>query len=997
MLIRLMVVLSVLLSLSAAARADYAGWQHSGSIFILTTPEGANLPASASVEGFPLLVRLDRQFFDFTQAKPHGEDIRFATAAGAPLPYQIEQWDPAAGTASIWVRIPTIKGNDRQEIKLYWGKADAASESSGPAVFNESNGYLSVWHLNDTVKDEVGTLESVDAGTTAGPGIIGGGRHFAAGQGIKCGEKITAYPTGAAPHSTEAWFRAERPNTDIVAWGNEHAQGKVVMQYRSPPHIQMDCFFSGANVASAGTIPIGQWVHVVHTYEKGNSRLYVNGVLDGVSMTADAPLAIKSPARMWIGGWYNNFSFVGDMDEVRVSKVARSADWVRLEYENQKPMQTLVGPVVQPGSAFSLSETKLVVPEGKSATVVAQAGGAQKLTWILKEKGRETIAAVNRFAFTFDAGRVVGDKSLTLQLKAVYPDGVRTKEIPVTIKEAIPEPVVSLKAPAQWDGRKRIEVVPRVANLAQMRAKGAGDLRYAWSTGDIAVSTAAQPGKLVLTRAQNSGKLTVALALSNGGTPTVATATILVNEPKRDPWVERTPAKEEMPEEGQFYARDDKNQGTLFCNGTLAQPADSVFLRVFADDKLYRSDIHKLPADRSYSFAVKLRPGLIKYRMEFGSVSAGRETVLHTAGNLVCGDAYIINGQSNAEAVDFGRASHPYSSDWIRSFGCTSGDAHAARLRLWGNAAGCAPGGKLQIGYWGMELAKELVSRHAMPVCIINGAVGGTRIDQHQRNPADPEDAGTIYGRLLWRVRQARLENGIRAIFWHQGENDQGADGPTGGYGWENYRQFFFDLAAAWKEDYPNVRHYYVFQIWPRACAMGVNGSDNMLREVQRTLSTGFSDLSVMSTLGIKPPGGCHYPPEGYAAMAHLILPLVERDTFGEKPAKSITPPDLKRAYWASSKRDAVALEFDQPVVWSDALVSQFYLDGAAGAVASGSVKGKVLMLKLKQPSEAKRITYLDSKAWSPDNLLLGENGIAALTFCNVPIAGQGAGGAKKR
>ena len=54
-------------------------------------------------------------------------------------------------------------------------------------------------------------------------------------------------------------------------------------------------------------------------------------------------MAIKSPARLWIGGWYNNYDFVGDIDEVRISKVARSADWMRLQYENQKPLQTLTG------------------------------------------------------------------------------------------------------------------------------------------------------------------------------------------------------------------------------------------------------------------------------------------------------------------------------------------------------------------------------------------------------------------------------------------------------------------------------------------------------------------------------------------------------------------------------------------------------------------------------------------------------------------------------
>ena len=133
--------------LATEAAAQYPDWQHSGSIFILTTPEGADLPASAVEKDFPLLVRLNQDFFDFSQAQADGADVRFSTSAGEPLAYQIEDWDAARGTASIWVRIPIIKGNSRQEIKLHWGKADATSVSDGKAVFNASNGYLSVFHL----------------------------------------------------------------------------------------------------------------------------------------------------------------------------------------------------------------------------------------------------------------------------------------------------------------------------------------------------------------------------------------------------------------------------------------------------------------------------------------------------------------------------------------------------------------------------------------------------------------------------------------------------------------------------------------------------------------------------------------------------------------------------------------------------------------------------------------------------------------------------------
>ena len=83
-----------------------------------------------------------------------------------------------------------------------------------------------------------------------------------------------------------------------------------------------------------------------------DDRIYTNGRLDGA---AKPLLDIKSPARLWLGGWYNNYDFVGDLDEVRISRVARSADRIKLQFENQKPRQTLVGPLVQPGNEFSFS------------------------------------------------------------------------------------------------------------------------------------------------------------------------------------------------------------------------------------------------------------------------------------------------------------------------------------------------------------------------------------------------------------------------------------------------------------------------------------------------------------------------------------------------------------------------------------------------------------------------------------------------------------------
>ncbi len=965
------------------AFSQFPEWKHAGSIWLDTFPSGGDVPESTSVRDFPLLVRLHKDFFDFSQARANGEDLRFSFG-GEPIAYQIEQWEPLLGEASIWVRIPKISGFSHEEIKLHWGNPNAQSESDGKAVFNESNGYLSVWHMSDPVEDSVGTLPSDDNGTTTSVGRIGSARHLPGQKGIFSGEKIRNYPSGASSHSTEAWFRAERSNATILGWGNEGGGrgSKVRMQLRSPPHVHIDSDFS--DVKGKQRIPMNEWVHVFHTYDRADGKIYINGQLD---TRATPMLDIKNPSRLWIGGWYHNYDYIGDVDEVRISRVARSPEWIRLQYENQKPNQTVIGHVVQPAGEFSVSHKQIELKEGASVTIQANPSDARKVYWELKAKDAPVSLVADRFSYTLNAGRTVGNKQMNLRFRAHFADSDAVQDIPVTIIEDIPEPEFTLTVPTSWDGRETIEIVPTMINAKEMQSKGAGQLKYDWKVENIAVLRQIGTDRLVLKRAQGSGLMKVSVSISNGGEPVVRSATVAVKEPAKDSWLVRVSAEMEMPVDNQFFARDDSGTAALHCVGTLKEAANSVFLKVYAEDVLIQTESQDVQANKKYAIHARLKPGLIKYRIEFGSILNGRENVLYRASNLICGDAFLIDGQSNAEATDVGPTDPKYTSNWIRSFGSPAGDPQNARQQVWSNAVvRDRKGGKAQIGYWGMELAKRLVERHKMPICIINGAVGGTRIDQHQRNDSDPTDVNTIYGRLLWRVQQAKLTHGIRGVLWHQGENDQGADGPTGGYGWEKYRQLFVDMAGAWKEDYPNIQHYYAFQIWPKACSMGIDGSDNRLREVQRSLANSFSNLSLMSTLGIKPPGGCHFPIEGYAEFARLICPLIERDHYGVRATESITPPNLQRVSFTTAKRDEVELVFDSELVWSPNLISQFYLDDQPGLVSSGNANGNRVLLKLMAPTESKCVSYLDSKSWSQDKLLLGRNGIAALTFYQVPI-----------
>ena len=49
---------------SWGAESEYSGWKVSGEVAVMTTPEGGDLAAGVVLEGFPLLIRLKKDWFD---------------------------------------------------------------------------------------------------------------------------------------------------------------------------------------------------------------------------------------------------------------------------------------------------------------------------------------------------------------------------------------------------------------------------------------------------------------------------------------------------------------------------------------------------------------------------------------------------------------------------------------------------------------------------------------------------------------------------------------------------------------------------------------------------------------------------------------------------------------------------------------------------------------------------------------------------------------------
>lgn len=1000
----------------ASAWAEYEAWQHSGVMHVLTTPEGADLPASAVELDFPILVRLHHQFFDFSEALPLGQDIRFS-ANGSPLSYQIEVWDPDGGHAEIWVRIPQIRGNEQQAIKMHWGNQQVSSQSNSEQVFSTTTGFAGVWHLGDTLDDATSNhldgFNRVDKPTVSTSGVIGDAREFGVERmlvirprGAKQDRRVTCMPSGNEDRTLSAWvkprdFQSHRwASATIGGWGEPEPGQKpqmglsyFTMTGRGQPRFHL----YGFDPRGESRIPRDQWRHLAISISKDRVRFYLDGVLDrtidnhGAAVTRLGTLKTPVSTAVDLGDHGNGRGpFNGALDEVRFESKARSADWLKLCYENQKPLQKLVGPLVPAGDSFSVSPSRVIMKENETTDFHIAAGGVRKIYWILKDGDQFQTLAVDRLRYTYRARRVSKDTEVVLLVKAVSDSGVRTQEIPVVIQESIPDPEFSLEVPKVWNGRDPLVLSPRIHNRSELSHCDAEKFSYSWSVRGMATIHQTKSEQLHLIRAQNSGTVTIELSLNNGGRVVTRSKQIIVKEPVSDPWVLRIPTDDEMPVDHQFYARDDRGLGTLHCRGTLAEPADSVFLRLYRGDTLVVAERKKVGDNLKYTLSTALEPGLVAYRSEFGVVNAGVEKILERAEDLVCGDVFVIQGQSNAEAWTDDRVVHPYRSPWLRSFGTPTTNPDRARDVVWGNALSFNGGSHhhhLQIGYWGVELGKLLIEKYQVPVCIVNGAQGGTRIDQHQRNESNPLDVKTIYGRLLWRLKEARLDHGVRAIIWHQGENDQGESGATGEFGWVNYQELFVRMAASWKQDYPNVQHYYVHQIWPGACG-GRSIESDRLRERQRRLPEQFSKMSLLSTLGIRPGGGCHYAPEGYVAMARQLFPVISQNHYGEKYAVPVTSPMIQRAIYSTENRDEVTLVFDQSVNCKGTLTKQFFLDGNQPECLSVRSDANTVTIKLARSSTATHLSYVRSGMWSEsDDMIWGENKLAALTFCELPIA----------
>jgi hypothetical protein len=280
----------------------------------------------------------------------NGYDIIFTSdAAGTiKLDHEIESYNPTTGAVNLWVRITVLSHTADTVIFMQYGNAAiAASQENRSGVWGSS--YAAIYHFadggNSTLLDSsVNANALINSGTTAVPGQIGTA-IAGSSAGYAYSSATTNLPTGSNPRTIEAWFKfPNNPNAHVpmYAYGNQGNGDAFGWEYTNDGNLRLDAY----NVAQSFPWSFDtNWHHLVATLPPGQNN--ITGALmylDGVQQTANGATAgVLNTGSAFIGVNYNNWwSVHGNivLDEYRIATVARSADWITAEYNNQSSPST---------------------------------------------------------------------------------------------------------------------------------------------------------------------------------------------------------------------------------------------------------------------------------------------------------------------------------------------------------------------------------------------------------------------------------------------------------------------------------------------------------------------------------------------------------------------------------------------------------------------------------------------------------------------------------
>ena len=341
------VLLATLLGGALQAEAWWdAKWQFRKKVAFDTTAKGADL--KENITEIPVLLRLHTANFSFTNAKEDGSDLRFVSGDDkTPLKFHIEKYDSKQEIALVWVRAPQISGGSGQDfVWAYYGNSSvqAAGDSGG----TYDTGQSLVFHFDEkdgSPRDATayGNHAADFSGKLGMPAVIGNGVLFN-GASDRIIVKRSPSLNFTKGFTFSAWLKPAATPGDarLFSW-DDGKQSLIIGLDKSGAWCSI-ATGAGKGVTTKGApVPAAGWHHLTVTAEPGKK---VTVYLDGKEAVS-APLkdALPSPSdEIAIGGTVKGGHFYsGELDEVKISSLARPATWIALEAGSQGQDAKLAG------------------------------------------------------------------------------------------------------------------------------------------------------------------------------------------------------------------------------------------------------------------------------------------------------------------------------------------------------------------------------------------------------------------------------------------------------------------------------------------------------------------------------------------------------------------------------------------------------------------------------------------------------------------------------
>lgn len=321
---------------------------------------------SEELTDFPLLVTLTPSDIDTRSCGEGGRAIQFRDADGVTvLSHQVDTWNPG-GESLVWVRVPRIPANTPDtRIWLYFDNPYASEPDRSKEVW--SNGYLGIWHLNESAPGVYSdaTSNRWDGGAGGGlftlpspaEGRIGGAQEY---QEDTDAILLPVQPgIDLAPFTLSFWIRP----VSLPSGRRLFNKGPVDIRSSSagPPHrLSLELGFDDGNpVTNPDSLLLehpgeleadAQWYLYCLTWTgtgecgTGNdtqpgAHVYKNGVLKfgnrGVQRDGTGTYSGDEGDPAYLGNRaLNGGAILGRLDEVRLSGVRRSRAWILAEYRS---------------------------------------------------------------------------------------------------------------------------------------------------------------------------------------------------------------------------------------------------------------------------------------------------------------------------------------------------------------------------------------------------------------------------------------------------------------------------------------------------------------------------------------------------------------------------------------------------------------------------------------------------------------------------------------